>query len=132
MDTSFLLYMLREHTEFDEKIRQAVPGPIKIATIDLVRFELERLARIRASTSGGLSKLALDQLDRKNVRVIGTLTGTGADMAIIAAALSERGPVTVATVDRSLRENLAKVGISTLYPRSHRGLIFLRARSSSA
>ncbi len=124
--------MLREHAEFDEKIRQAVPGPIKIATIDLVRFELERLARIRASTSGGLSKVALDQLDRKNVRVIETLTGIGADMAIVAAALSERGPVTVATVDGSLRENLAKVGISTLYPQSRRGLIFLRARSSSA
>ncbi len=118
--------MLREHAEFDDKIRRAIPGPIEIATIDLVKFELERMARTRASKSGGFSKVALEQLDRKNVRVIETLTGAGADMAIVAAAVSERGAVAVATVDRSLRENLAKVGISTLSPRSHRGLIFSR------
>jgi rRNA-processing protein FCF1 len=105
LDTSFLLTMLREHMDFGEEIRTTVPGPLRIVTIDVVRFELGRLARRGSSATGGLAKLALEQLERKRVPVMDTeLVVKDTDTAILTAALSQKGPVAVATLDRRLRE----------------------------
>ena len=123
LDSSFLLYALKEHMEFDEEIRSAITGPLQTATLDLVRFELERLARSSTKT-GGLARLALDQLANKHVRLIETLAGPReVDTAIICAALSERSPVAVATVDRILKGVLTKAGISTISPRFRRLMV---------
>jgi len=133
LDTSFLLTMLREHMDFGEEIRTTVPGPLRIVTIDLVQFELGRLARRGSSATGGLAKLALEQLERKRVPVMDTeLVVKDTDTAILTAALSQKGPVAVATLDRRLREILRRSGVSTIYPRRRRGLILSKARRSSA
>lgn len=133
LDTSFLLTMLRERMEFDEEIRTTVPGPLQIATVDLVQFELGRLARRVSSRTGGLAKLAVEQLERKHVLVIDSrFVAKDTDTAILTAALSQKGPVAVATLDRRLRETLTRDGVSTIYPRGRRGLILSKARRSSA
>ena len=133
LDTSFLLTMLREHMDFAEEIRTTVPGQLRIVTIDLVQFELERLARRGSSTTSGLAKLALEQLERKRVPVMDTkLVARDTDTAILAAALSQKGLVAVATLDKVLRETLRRSGVSTIYPRRRRGLILSKARRFSA
>lgn len=133
LDTSFLLTMLRERMDFGEEIRTTIPGQLRIVTIDLVQFELGRLARRGSSTTSGLAKLALEQLERKRVPVMDTeLVVRDTDTAILTAALSQKGPVAVATLDRRLRETLRRSGVSTIYPRRRKGLILSKARRSSA
>ena len=133
LDTSFLLTMLREHMDFCEEIRTTVPGQLRIVTIDLVQLELERLVRRGSSTTSGLAKLALEQLERKRVPVMDTkLVARDTDTAILAAALSQKGLVAVATLDKRLRETLRRSGVSTIYPRRRRGLILSKARRFSA
>lgn len=131
LDTSFLLTMLRERIEFYEEIRSTVPGPVRIATVDLVLLELGRLARSNSFRTGGLARLALEELENKKVGVLESkFSSTDADTAILTVALSQKSPVVVATLDRQLRETLAKNGVSTIYPRRRRGLTISLAKRS--
>ncbi len=120
--------MLKQRLEFDKGLRGLVEGPVTIATIDRVLFELQRLARIGSSPRSGLARVALDLIERKRFQVLETIFGLpDVDTSIVAFSAAQRGPVLVATVDRQLRRLLARHQISTIYPRGRRGMIVSRA-----
>jgi len=124
--------MLQRHEELDG-IRNTISGPIRLATIDRVIYELQRIARSCSSETSGLARIALRQLEGMAVPVLETIFGLGnVDAAIIATSLSEKDTFAVATVDRKLRGTLCKQGISTIYPRKGRGLAVTFGKISSA
>ncbi len=115
--------MLKQHREFEEELRGLVEGPIMIATIDRVVFELQRLARIGSSPRSGLARVALDIVQRKKVQVLETMFGLpDVDTSMVAFSIARRGPVLVATLDQQLRELLSMHQIPTVYLRGRRGL----------
>ena len=133
IDTSFLLTMLEQHREFDEELQQAITVPVKIATIDSVVFELQRLARRGPFKTAGLAKLGLSLLYKKRISIIEVPMGLpDVDSTILAFALAEKNSVAVATVDRHLRFLLGRNGIPTVFPRGGRGLMFQRVRPRAA
>src|SRR5437879_10737797 len=60
LDTSFLLLMLEQRRDIDEELRDLIKGPIRIATLDMVERELQRLGRTRSSKTGALAGAALE------------------------------------------------------------------------
>lgn len=119
--------MLQQRREFYDELRNQVSGLVRIATVDRVQYELQRLARRGSSKTAGLAGIALDQLERRKVEVLETIFGLpDVDTAIVAAALAERTPVAVATVDRQLRDILSRHGILTISPTRQQGLMTSR------
>ncbi len=119
--------MLQQRREIHDEVRNQVSGLLRIATVDRVQYELERLARRGSSRTAVLARIALDQLERRKVEVLDTVFGLpDVDTAIVAAALAERPPVAVATVDRQLRDLLSRHGILTISPTRQQGLMTSR------
>ena len=124
LDTSFLLTMLKQHRDPEEEIRTAVPGTVKILVLDLVIFELERLARKASATTHAFASASLDFLGKRKLPVIEHKPGPGdVDAALIACALTEKTPTGIATVDRALRSALASQDVPVIHPRTRRGLV---------
>ena len=124
LDTSFLLTMLKQHRDPKEEIRTAVPGNVKILVLDIVVFELERLARKASASTHAFASASLDFLAKRRIPVIEHKVGpTNVDAALVACALTEKTPTGMATVDRGLRSALASQDVPVIYPRTRRGLV---------
>ncbi len=116
--------MLQNRREFYDEIRHALSGSIELVTIDRVRQELESIGRRGSTRSAKLARVALQQLDAKQVRTIKShLEAVDVDSAIIGTALAQKGPVAVATVDGKLRHVLSKLGITVVHLRKGHGLL---------
>jgi rRNA-processing protein FCF1 len=124
LDTSFLVTMLKLHRDPEEEIRTAVPGNVKILVLDIVIFELERLARKASAKTHAFASASLDFLERRKLSVIEHKPGPAdVDAALIASALTERTPTGIATVDRAIRSALASQDVPVIYPKARRGLV---------
>jgi rRNA-processing protein FCF1 len=124
LDTSFLITMLKQHRDPQEEIRAELPGNVKILVLDLVLFELERLARKGSAKSHAFASASLDFLEKRKFPVVEHKPGpSDVDAALIACSLSEREPTGIATVDRPLRSALASQDVPVIYPRTRRGLV---------
>ena len=129
LDTSFLLTMLKQHRDPEEEIMTAVPGNVKILVLDIVVFELERLARRASASTHAFASASLNFLEKRMISVMEHKAGpTDVDAALIACALTEKTLTGIATVDRGLRSALASQDVPVIYPRRRRGLVAERFR----
>ncbi len=116
--------MLKQHRDPVEEIRAEVPGNVKILTLDIVVFELERLARKSSASTHAFASASRDFLERRKLPVIEHKPSpSDVDAALIACALTEKTPTGIATVDRALRSALASQDVPVIYPRTRRGLV---------
>jgi rRNA-processing protein FCF1 len=116
--------MLKQHRDSEEEIRTAVPGNVKILVLDLVIFELERLARSASAKTHAFAGASLDFLEKRKFPIIEHKPGpTDVDAAQIACALTEKILTGIATVDRELRSALASQDVPVIYPKTRRGLV---------
>jgi rRNA-processing protein FCF1 len=116
--------MLKQHRDSEEEIRTAVTGNVKILVLDLVIFELERLARRASAKTHAFAAASLDFLEKRKFPVIQHKPGpTDVDAAQIACALTEKTLTGIATVDRELRSALASQDLPVIYPKTRRGLV---------
>jgi rRNA-processing protein FCF1 len=133
LDTSFLLMMLEQRRDVDEELRDLIKGPVRVATLDIVERELQRLGRTRSSKTGGLAGAALEFLkSRKYPTLIAGIETSDTDAAILSFSLAKNEPLAVATVDRKLRASLAKLGLPVIYPMRRRGLLMSKSASPSS
>jgi len=124
LDTSFLLTMLKQHRDPEEEIMTAVPGNVKILVLDVVVFELERLARRASASTHAFASASLNFLEKRMISVMEHKAGpTDIDAALIACALTEKTQTGMATVDRALRSALASQDVPVIYPRTRQGLV---------
>jgi rRNA-processing protein FCF1 len=116
--------MLNQHRDPEEEIRTAVTGNVKILVLDLVIFELERLARRASAKTHAFAGASLDFLEKRKFPVIEHKPGpTDVDAAQIACALTEKTLTGIATVDREIRSVLASQDVPVIYPKTRRGLV---------
>ena len=116
--------MLKLHRDPVEEIRTAVIGKVRILVLDLVKFELERLARKSSSRTHALASSSLEFLEKRKLLGIEHKPGpTDVDAALIASALTEKTLTGIATVDRELRSALASQDVPVIYPKARRGLV---------
>jgi rRNA-processing protein FCF1 len=116
--------MLRQHRDPQEEIIGELPGNVKILVLDLVIFELERIARKASAKTHAFARASLDFLDKRRIPVMEHKPGpSDVDAALIACSLSEREPTGIATVDSALRSALDSQNVPVIYPRARRGLI---------
>jgi rRNA-processing protein FCF1 len=124
LDTSFLIAMLEQRRDIDEELRDLIKGPFRVATLDMVERELERLGRTRSSKTGGLAGAALELLKSRKYSIFTSgIETSDTDAAILSFSLAKNEPLAVATVDRKLRSALARLGLSVIYPMRRRGLL---------
>jgi rRNA-processing protein FCF1 len=124
VDTSFLLTLLRQHRDLDEEIRTAVSGKVRIAVLDLVVLELERLARRGSASARNWAEVSLAYLRAKKYPVVEHKTGpSDVDASLVVYALAERAPTGIATVDGELRFALESLSIPAIWPRTRHGLV---------
>jgi rRNA-processing protein FCF1 len=124
--------MLEQRRDIDEELRDLIRGPVLVATLDLVKLELERIGRMRSSGTAGLANAALKLLvARKYSTFTSGIETSRADAAILSFALAQREPLAIATVDRKLRETLSRLGVRVISPRRYRGLMLSMVPSSS-
>jgi rRNA-processing protein FCF1 len=124
LDTSFLLLMLEQRRDIDEELRDLIKGPVRVATLDIVERELQRLGRTRSSKTGGLASAALELLKSRKYSIFTSgIETSDTDAAILSFSLAKNEPLAVATVDRKLRATLAKLGLPAISPMRHRGLL---------
>jgi rRNA-processing protein FCF1 len=127
LDTSFLIAMLEQRRDIDEEVRDLVKGPVRVATLDMVERELQRLGRTRSSKTGGLAGAALELLKSRKYSILTSGIDTSdTDAAILSFSVAKNEPLAVATVDRKLRVSLTKLGLQVIYPMRHRGLLMSR------
>jgi rRNA-processing protein FCF1 len=116
--------MLKQHRDPQEEIRAELPRDVKLLVLDLVIFELERLARRASAQTHAFAKASLDFLERRKFPVIEHKPGpSDVDAALIACALTEKIPTGIATLDRALRSSLSSQDVPVIYPRMRRGLV---------
>lgn len=133
VDSSFLLTMLKQHQDFDELVRRVVKRKFRFVIPDRVLSELERLGRKKSSPTSGLARIAVELIEKRNYPVLETLDGpSDVDTSLIASALAQREPVTVATVDAELRTSFKAQEVPTISPRGRMGLMLSRPLPSSA
>ncbi len=133
LDTSFLIAMLEQRRDIDEELRDLIKGPVRVATLDMVERELERLGRTRSSKTGGLAGAALELLkSRKYSIFISGIETSDTDAAILSFSLAKNEALAVATVDRKLRAALARLGLPAIYPMRRRGLLISSKVSPSS
>jgi rRNA-processing protein FCF1 len=120
--------MLEQRRDIDEELRNLINGPVKIATLDIVERELQRLGRTRSSKIGGLANAAIELLKaRKYLHFDSRIETSDTDAAILSFSLARNEPLAVATVDRKLRAALSKLGLPVVYPMRRRGLLMSRS-----
>src|SRR2546429_9587456 len=79
--------MLKQHRDPEEEIRTAVPGNVKILVLDIVVFELERLARKASASTHAFASASLDFFEKRRIPVIEHKPGpTDVDAALLAHA----------------------------------------------
>ena len=128
LDTSFLLMMLEQRRDIDEELRDLIKGPARIATMDMVERELQRLGRTRSSKIGALAKAALELLKGRGYSIYDSGIDTSdTDAAILSFSLDRSEPVAVATVDRKLRASLSRLGLQVIHPMRYRGLLMSKS-----
>src|SRR5712691_7425398 len=128
LDTSFLLMMLEQRRDLDEELRDLISGPVRIASLDTVERELQRLGRTRSSKIGALANAALELLKLRKYSIFPSgIETSDTDAAILSFSLARSDPLAVATIDRKLRAALSKLGIQAIYPRRSRGLMMSSA-----
>ena len=128
LDTSFLLMMLEQRRDIDEELRDLIKGPARIATMDMVQRELQRLGRTRSSKIGALAKAALELLKARRYSIYDSgIETSDTDAAILSFSLARSEPVAVATVDRKLRASLFRLGLQVIHPMRHRGLLMSKS-----
>jgi len=128
LDTSFLLAMLEQRRDIDEELRDLVHGPTRIATLDMVERELQRIGRTRASKIGAMANAALELLKLRRYQILSAgIETSDTDAAIISFSMARNEPLAVATIDRKLRAALSRLGIATVYPQRHRGLLMSKS-----
>lgn len=133
LDTSFVLLMLQQRRDIDEELRDLVRGPARIATLDIVERELQRIARARASETGALANAALQLLKTRKYSVMKSgIETSDADTAMLSYSLGSGRPVAVATVDRKLRASLSRFGLRAISPKRQRGLTISSGSPSSS
>ena len=133
LDTSFLLMMLEQRRDIDEELQDLIQGPIRIATLDRVERELQRLGRTRSSKTGGLANAALELLKSRKYSILPSgIEASDTDAAILSFSLAKNEPLAIATVDRKLRAALARLGLSVIYPMRRRGLLISHKVSPSS
>jgi rRNA-processing protein FCF1 len=128
LDTSFLIAMLEQRRDIDEEVRDLIKGPVRVATLDMVERELQRLGRTRSSKTGGIAGAALELLkSRKYAIFTSGIETSDTDAAILSFSLARNEPLAVATVDRKLRTALSKLGLPVVYPMRRRGLLMSKS-----
>jgi rRNA-processing protein FCF1 len=133
LDTSFLLAMLEQRRDIDEELRDLVNGPVRIVTLDLVERELQRIGRTRSSKIGALANACLELLKvRKYSTFASGIETSDTDAAILSFSLARTDPMAVATVDRKLRAAASRLGIATIYPKRHQGLLMSKSAPPSS
>jgi len=133
LDTSFLIAMLEQRRDIDEELRDLIKGPVRVATLDMVERELQRLGRTRSSKTGGLAGAALELLKSRKYSIFTSGMDTSdTDAAILSFSLAKSEPLAVATVDRKLRTALAKLGLPVIYPMRRRGLLMSKSAPPSS
>jgi rRNA-processing protein FCF1 len=133
LDTSFLIAMLEQRRDIDEELRDLIKGPVRVATLDMVERELQRLGRTRSSKTGGLAGAALELLKSRKYSIFTSGIDTSdTDAAILSFSLAKNEPLAVATVDRKLRASLAKLGLQVIYPMRRRGLLMSKSAPPSS
>ena len=133
LDTSFLIAMLEQRRDIDEELRDLIKGPVRVATLDMVERELQRLGRTRSSKTGGLAGAALELLKSRKYSIFTSGIDTSdTDAAILSFSLAKSEPLAVATVDRKLRTALAKLGLPVIYPMRRRGLLMSKSAPPSS
>jgi rRNA-processing protein FCF1 len=116
--------MLKQHRDPEEEIKAELLGNAKILVLDLVIFELERLARKASAKTHAFASASLDFLEKRKLPIIEHKPGpTDVDAAQIACALTEKTLTGIATVDRELRSALASQDVPVIYPKTRRGLV---------
>ncbi len=124
LDTSFLLTSIKQRFDYESAFQRHFHKRIRIATIDLVVYELQRLARVGRWNTRGLARVALELVTRGTIEIIDTqLAFPGTDTSLVAFALQARNQVLIATVDSDLRELLRLNGLTVISPRSRSGLV---------
>jgi rRNA-processing protein FCF1 len=133
VDTSFLLGMLEQRREIDEELSDLINGPVRIATLDMVQRELQRIGRTRSSKTGAFANACLELLKVRKYSVFPAgIETSDTDAAILSFSLSRNGPIAVATIDRKLRAALSRLGIATIYPKRHQGLLMSKSAPPSS
>src|SRR5438132_11472872 len=133
LDTSFLIAMLEQRRDIDEELRDMNKCPVRVATLDMVERELQRLGRTRSSKTGGLAGAALELLKSRKYSIFTSGIDTSdTDAAILSFSLAKNEPLAVATVDRKLRAALAKLGLPVIYPMRRRGLLMSKSAPPSS
>ena len=133
LDTSFLLMMLEQRRDIDEELRDLIKGPVRIATVDMVERELQRLGRTRSSKTGALANAALELLTRRKYSIFTSGFETSdTDAAILSFSAAKNEQLAVATVDRKLRVALSRLGLQVIYPMRQRGLLMSKSVPSSS
>jgi rRNA-processing protein FCF1 len=128
LDTSFFLLMLEQRRDIDEELRDLVKGPVRIATLDMVERELQRLGRTRSSKIGATANAALELLKKRSYSIFNSgIETSDTDAAILSFSLAKDEPLAVATVDRKLRTSLSRLGLPAVYPMRRRGLLMSRS-----
>src|SRR2546428_10968506 len=111
--------MLKQHRDPEEEIKTEVPGDVRILILDLVIFELERLARRASAKTQAFARASLDFLDKRKISDIEHKPGpSDVDAALIACSLTEKEPTGIATVDRVLHAAHDSQGGPVIYPRT--------------
>ena len=64
LDSNFIIALLRKHRDLEDEIKAEIRGKIAIVVLDLVIWELERLARTRTSAVATWAKASLAFLSR--------------------------------------------------------------------
>src|SRR6184192_787850 len=100
-DSNFVIALLRKHRDLEDEIKAEVRGKIVIVVLDLVIWELERLARTRSSATATWAKAGLAFFSRRNYPIAEHKPGpSDVDASLIAFALTEKIPTAIATIDR--------------------------------
>lgn len=116
--------MLKEHRGIREELRDTVHGPIDLVCLDLVVYELARLARKGSSETSRTARLVLDNLQKWKTREVPAPFGPrDVDLAMTIYALVQKTRTVVATADKILLEMLSKNRVQSVRPRSKSGLI---------
>ncbi len=128
LDTSFLLMMLEQRRDLDEELHDLISGPVRIASLDMVERELQRLGRTRSSKIGALANAALELLKLRKYSIFSAgIETSDTDAAILSFSMASNEPLAVATVDRKLRAALSRLGLQVIHPMRHRGLLMSKS-----
>jgi rRNA-processing protein FCF1 len=124
LDSSFVISLVKQRRDFERELADSLPQKIRIKILDLVTLELERLARKSSSSTRTWARASLELLASRGYQILDHKPGpVDVDASLIVAALSERTPTAVATIDRELRVSLKSLGIPVLLPRKGHGVV---------